>query len=166
MFPWAVRRQPACAGAHHRSHDRAVAHLQRGKCAGGGAEGSDGGQLCRPPDGSLLHHNSADRDQRDQHESRCVRIDLGGAKILYQISDGGPVIEIIVGPGVNLSKLTLSNFGIQGNGSEGDGIKIVIDGADRTIADLSIYNISVEHVGGIGLDVPVMFLTVSSLIRG
>ncbi|MGD9880985.1 MAG: Ig-like domain-containing protein [Geminicoccaceae bacterium] len=80
-------------------------------------------------------------------------IDLGGAKILSQISDGGPVIEIFVGPGVNLSKLTLANFGIQGNGLEGDGIKIVVDGPDRAITDLSLKNVSVEHVGGIGLDV-------------
>ncbi len=80
-------------------------------------------------------------------------IDLGGARILSQITDGGPVIEIHVGAGVNLSKLTLSNFGIQGNGLEGDGIKIVADGTDRSIADLSVNNVSVEHVGGIGLDV-------------
>ena len=41
-----------------------------------------------------------------------VGIDLGGAKIISQIADGSPVIEIIVGPGVDLAGLTLSNFSI------------------------------------------------------
>ncbi|MEO6712257.1 MAG: M10 family metallopeptidase C-terminal domain-containing protein [Mycobacteriales bacterium] len=80
-------------------------------------------------------------------------IDLGGAKIISQITDGSPVIEIIVGPGVDLGSLTLSNFSIQGNGLEGDGIKIVADGNDRSIHDWSISNVNIEHVGGIGLDV-------------
>src|SRR5262249_26389299 len=48
-------------------------------------------------------------------------IDFGGAKIISQINGGGPVIEIIVGPGVNLGSLTLSNVGILGNGQDGDG---------------------------------------------
>jgi len=78
-------------------------------------------------------------------------IDLGGAKIISQVTDGSPVIEIVVGPGVNLSSLTLSNFSI--NGSSGDGIKIVADGTDRSIGNLSINHVSIEHVGGIGLDV-------------
>src|SRR6185369_8958192 len=42
---------------------------------------------------------------------------------------------------------------IEGNGAEGDGIKIVSDGTDRTIATLNVDNVSIEHVGGIGLDV-------------
>ncbi|MBS0219349.1 MAG: M10 family metallopeptidase C-terminal domain-containing protein [Proteobacteria bacterium] len=78
-------------------------------------------------------------------------IDLGGAKIVSEIGNGGPVIEIIVGPGVALSSLTLSNFSI--NGSSGDGVKIVADGTDRAISNLSINNVSIEHVDGIGLDV-------------
>jgi aryl-phospho-beta-D-glucosidase BglC (GH1 family) len=82
-----------------------------------------------------------------------VGIDLGGAKIVSQITDGSPAIEIIVGRGVDLGSLTLSNFSIQGNGLEGDGIKIVADGNDRLLHDWSISNVSVEHVGGIGLDV-------------
>ena len=80
-------------------------------------------------------------------------IDLGGAKILSQISDGGPVIQINVAAGVDIGTLSLSNFSIQGNGLEGDGLKIVVDGADRWIRDLDIRNVNVEHVGGIGLDV-------------
>ncbi|HKU98032.1 MAG TPA: Ig-like domain-containing protein, partial [Vineibacter sp.] len=80
-------------------------------------------------------------------------IDLGGAKIISQIAGGGPVITFIVGPGVDVSHLTLSNFSVLGNGGEGDGIKIVVDGTDRVIRDLSINNVNVEHVGGIGLDV-------------
>ncbi|MBI2735833.1 MAG: right-handed parallel beta-helix repeat-containing protein [Rhodospirillales bacterium] len=79
-------------------------------------------------------------------------IDLGGAKILSQIADGGPVIQINIGAGVDIGTLTLSNFSIQGNGLEGDGIRIVADGADRWIRDLDIRNVNVEHVGGIGLD--------------
>ena len=80
-------------------------------------------------------------------------IDLGGAKILSQISNGGPVIQINVAAGVDIGTLSLSNFSIQGNGLEGDGLKIVVDGADRWIRDLDIRNVNVEHVGGIGLDV-------------
>lgn len=80
-------------------------------------------------------------------------IDLGGAKILSQIAGGAPVIEIAAGAGVNLGALTLANFTILGNGQEGDGIKIVADGSDRSICDLEVRNVSVEHVGGIGLDV-------------
>ena len=80
-------------------------------------------------------------------------IDLGGAKILSQIEGGGPVIQINIGPGVDLGTLTLANFTIQGNGLEGGGIKIVADGVDRAIHDLSLSNVNIEHVGGIGLDV-------------
>jgi len=81
-----------------------------------------------------------------------IGIDLGGAKISSQVTGGQPVIEIVVGPGVNVSNLTLSNFSIAGNGQEGDGIKIVAAGADRLI-NLAIDNVEIEHVGGIGLDV-------------
>ena len=49
-------------------------------------------------------------------------IDLGGATIVSQITNGQPVIQINAGPGVDLRYLTLSNFTIQGNGSEGAGI--------------------------------------------
>jgi len=83
----------------------------------------------------------------------AVGIDLGGAKIISEITDGSPVIEIIVGPGVDLRGLALSNFSIQGNGQEGDGIRIVADGSDRSVRDWTISNVNVEHVGGIGLDV-------------
>jgi hypothetical protein len=82
-----------------------------------------------------------------------VGIDLGGAKIISQITDGSPVIEIIVGPGVDLGSLTLSNFMLEGNGQEGDGIKIVADGNDRSVHDWNFSNLELEHVGGIGLDV-------------
>ena len=81
-----------------------------------------------------------------------IGIDLGGAKIMSQVTGGRPVIEIVAGPGVNVSNLTLSNFSIIGNGQEGDGIKIVAAGSDRSI-NLSISNVNIEHVGGIGLDV-------------
>jgi hypothetical protein len=80
-------------------------------------------------------------------------IDLGGAKILSQIADGGPVIQINIAAGVDIGTLSLSNFSIQGNGLEGGGLKIVADGADRWVRDLDIRNVNVEHVGGIGLDV-------------
>ncbi|WP_373867925.1 right-handed parallel beta-helix repeat-containing protein, partial [Reyranella soli] len=82
-----------------------------------------------------------------------VGIDLGGAKIISQIANGAPVIEIIVAPGADFGGLTLSNFSILGNGQEGDGIKIVADGADRSLHDWTISNVNIEHVGGIGLDV-------------
>jgi hypothetical protein len=82
-----------------------------------------------------------------------VGIDLGGAKIFSQITDGSPVIEIIVGPGVNLNGLTLSNFLIEGTGQEGDGIKIVADGSDRSVQNFNFSNLELEGLGGIGLDV-------------
>ena len=80
-------------------------------------------------------------------------IDLGGATIVSQITNGAPVIQINAGPGVDLRYLTLSNFTIQGNGREGDGIKIVADGNDRWIYNFSIDNVMVRGVGGYGLDV-------------
>ena len=83
--------------------------------------------------------------------SGTVGVDLGGAKLYSQVGGGQPVIEIIVAAGVHVSSLQLSNFTIQGNGTEGDGIKIVADGADRSIT-LDVSNVNVEHVGGIGFD--------------
>src|SRR5689334_4805827 len=80
-------------------------------------------------------------------------IDLGGATIVSQITNGAPVIEIDVGPGVDLRYLDLSNFTLQGNGQEGDGIKIVAAGNDRWVYNWNINNVTVEHVGGYGLDV-------------
>lgn len=80
-------------------------------------------------------------------------IDLGGATIVSQITDGSPVIQINVGPDVDLRYLTLSNFTIQGNGQEGDGIKIVADGNDRWLYNWTVSDVNIHHVGGIGLDV-------------
>jgi hypothetical protein len=82
-----------------------------------------------------------------------IGIDLGGATIVSQITNGAPVIQINVGPGVDLRYLTLSNFTIEGNGGEGDGIQIVADGNDRWIYNFSIENVTVRNVGGYGLDV-------------
>jgi hypothetical protein len=81
----------------------------------------------------------------------AVGIDLGGAKLYSQVGGGQPVLEIVVAAGVDVSSLRLSNFTIQGNGGEGDGIKIVADGSDRSIS-LNVNNVNVEHVGGIGFD--------------
>ena len=58
-------------------------------------------------------------------------IDGGGATIVSQVTNGAPVIQIVVDPDVDMRYLTLSNFTIQGNGQEGDGIQIVADGNDR-----------------------------------
>src|ERR671912_2177122 len=80
-------------------------------------------------------------------------IDLGGATIVSQITNGQPVIQINAGPGVDLRYLTLSNFTIQGNGSGGAGIKIVADGNDRWIYNFELENVTVRGVGGYGLDV-------------
>ena len=93
----------------------------------------------------VIHLTSADQGP--------INIDFGGAKIQSNISNGGPVIEIVVDQGVNVSQLTISNLMINGNGAEGDGIKIVADGTNRSIQKLSINQVNVEHVGGIGLDV-------------
>lgn len=82
-----------------------------------------------------------------------VGLDAGGAKFFSQIADGSPVIEIVVDAGVGLSNLKLSNFSVIGNGAEGDGVRIVVDGSDRSISNWSLTNVNVEHVGGIGIDV-------------
>src|SRR5258708_24884100 len=79
-------------------------------------------------------------------------IDGSGATLVSQITNGSPVIEIDVGPGVDLRYLDLSNFNIVGNGQEGDGIKIVADGNDRWNYNWNINNVNVSHVGGYGLD--------------
>src|SRR5215469_6094429 len=79
-------------------------------------------------------------------------INGGGATLVSQITNGAPVIEIDVGPGVDLRYLDLSNFNIVGNGLEGDGIKIVADGNDRWDYNWNINNVNVSHVGGYGLD--------------
>ncbi|MBX3500382.1 MAG: FG-GAP repeat protein [Alphaproteobacteria bacterium] len=79
-------------------------------------------------------------------------IDLGGAKLFSQVADGGPVIEIVVAAGVQVGALTLSNFSIIGNGTESAGIRIVADGADRSV-DIDIRHVNIEHVRGVGLDV-------------
>jgi len=80
-------------------------------------------------------------------------IDLGGAHIVSQITNGAPIIQINVGPGVDLRYLTFSNFTIDGNGREGDGIKIVAAGNDRWVYNFTIDNVTVRNVGGYGLDV-------------
>ena len=53
------------------------------------------------------------------------------------MTDGSPLIRIVVGPGVDFRYLTLSNFTIQGNGSEGNGIEIMADGNDRWVYNLT-----------------------------
>ncbi len=70
-------------------------------------------------------------DFRRQHHPGALGIDGGGATLVSQVTDGSPLIQIVVGPGVDFRYLTLSNFTIQGNGSEGNGIEIIADGNDR-----------------------------------
>lgn len=82
-----------------------------------------------------------------------VGIDLGGAKITSNITNGAPLIQINVAPGVDVSNITLSNFSIYGTGSDGDGIKIVADGTDRLLHDWTIKDVTIQHVGGAGLNV-------------
>src|SRR5258708_5250051 len=82
-----------------------------------------------------------------------VGIDGGGATLISQVTNGAPLIQIIADPGVNMRYLTLSNFEIEGNGHEGDGMQIVADGNDRGVYDWSISNVNVDHVGGYGIDV-------------
>src|SRR5215470_14263575 len=65
----------------------------------------------------------------------------GGATIISQVPAGQPVIEFVLGPGVDARYIELSNFTIQGNGSEGDGIEIVADGTDR-----GAYNWNIDNV--------------------
>jgi hypothetical protein len=89
----------------------------------------------------------------DSSSANPKGIDLGGATIVSQITDGSPVIQINVGSGVDLRYLTLSNFTLLGNGQEGDGIKIVADGNDRWLYNWTISDVNIQNVGGIGLDV-------------
>ena len=82
-----------------------------------------------------------------------IGIDLGGARIVSNITNGAPVIQINVAAGVDLANLTLTNFSIWGSGSDGDGIQIVANGTDRLVHDWSVSNVTIQHVGGAGLDV-------------
>jgi hypothetical protein len=61
----------------------------------------------------------------DRTITGALGIDGGGARLISQIYDGSPLIEIHVAAGVDMRYLTLSNFIIQGNGNEGAGIRIV-----------------------------------------
>jgi len=81
-----------------------------------------------------------------------VGIDGGGATLVSQVTNGQPLIQIVVDPGVDLRYLTLSNFNIQGNGHEGDGIKIVCDTNAGWVYNWNVSNVTVQHVGGYGLD--------------
>ena len=108
---------------------------------------------CGPSDGGHLHRRHADRHQRHQldprsgrHRSRRRQDHLADRRRLAGHRDHRRA-------GRRSGGLTLSNFTIWGNGQEGDGIKIVADGADRSVRDFTISNVNVEHVGGIGLDV-------------
>src|SRR5690348_3610894 len=80
-------------------------------------------------------------------------LDLGGGTIVSNITNGSPVIQVVVDPGVDLRYLTFSNLTIQGNGKEGAGIQIVAAGNDRWVYNFSVNNVTVNHVGGYGLDV-------------
>jgi hypothetical protein len=81
----------------------------------------------------------------------ALGIDGGGATLVSQVTDGSPLIQIVVDPGVDFRYLTLSNFTIQGNGQEGDGIQLIADGNDRWAYNWTIDSVNVEHVGGYGL---------------
>ena len=83
----------------------------------------------------------------------ALGIDGGGATLVSQVTDGSPLIQIIVEPGVDLRYLTLSNFTLQGNGSEGNGIEIIADGNDRWAYNWTISDVTVHGVGGYGLDI-------------
>jgi hypothetical protein len=83
----------------------------------------------------------------------ALGIDGGGATLVSQVTDGSPLIRIVVGPGVDFRYLTLSNFTLQGNGSEGNGIEIIADGNDRWAYNWTISDVTVQGVGGWGLDV-------------
>ena len=83
----------------------------------------------------------------------ALGIDGGGATLVSQVTDGSPLIRIVVGPGVDFRYLTLSNFAIQGNGSEGNGIEIIADGNDRWAYNWTLSDITVQGVGGYGLDI-------------
>ena len=83
----------------------------------------------------------------------AMGIDGGGATLVSQVTDGSPLIQIVVGPGVDFRYLTLSNFTLQGNGSEGNGIEIIADGNDRWAYNWTISDVTVQGVGGYGLDV-------------
>src|SRR5215475_11625947 len=81
-----------------------------------------------------------------------VGIDGGGATLVSQVGNGQPLIQIIVDPGVDFRYLTLSNFTIEGNGHEGDGIQLVANSNNGWLYNWTINNVTVEHVGGYGLD--------------
>ena len=82
-----------------------------------------------------------------------IGLDLAGGTIVSNITNGAPVIQVVVDPGVDLRYLTFANLTIQGNGQEGDGIQIGAAGNDRWVYNFTVNNVTVNHVGGYGLDV-------------
>jgi hypothetical protein len=88
------------------------------------------GQTCTIASPIVIHLTSPNQGARG--------IDGGGATLVSQVTNGSPLIQIIVDPGVDVRYLTLSNFTIQGNGKEGDGIQIVADGNDRWLYKIQV----------------------------
>ena len=109
------------------------ARQHRNRRRGERAQGRDRRRLGRPSDGATYTVASPIVINITSSTQGPVGIDLGGAKIVSQIAKARRSSRSSSAPGVDLGGLTLSNFSILGNGREGDGIKIVADGADRSV---------------------------------
>src|SRR5690348_10856614 len=72
-------------------------------------------------------------------------LDLGGGTIYSNITDGSPVIQVVVGPGVDLRYLQFANLTIEGNGREGAGIQILAGANDRWVYNFGIENVTVNN---------------------
>ena len=81
-----------------------------------------------------------------------VGIDLGGAKIISQIANGAPVIEIIVAPGVDFGGLTALQLLDPGQRPGGRRHQAGRRRHRSLASDFTMSNVNIEHVGEIGLD--------------
>jgi len=77
---------------------------------------------------------------------------LGGIKLNSQITDGAPVMKINVtgGSGTDVRYLNIRDFGIWGNGAEGDGLVIECDTNDKWLHNWKLEDIVIEGCGGNG----------------
>lgn len=77
-----------------------------------------------------------------------------GAVLRSAITDGSPVLSIAVAtPGAWVRRLNLLDLTIFGNGSEGAGLSIFVDGNMNALYNSSFERFAVEGVGGNGFDI-------------
>ena len=140
------------AGASGVSATTATMATPPDRAAGNRAGRGDRGRHRRPSDEQHLHRHRADRHPCDQLDPGSDRSRPWRRQIICRspAAAGHPNHRRRRRERGHAHAGELPD---PGSGADGDGIKIVADGADRSIHNLNISGVNVEHVGGIGLDV-------------